>query len=344
MDYELAPISEGEWSVLHNSYVVVEVSLPNGEVPNHYEFKLVVNTSATGFQVSGNGVCDWTYPPPASVNQSHWFDTRYPPSKVSESIKLARCGLGLGTGNTSMQVEGRNTQTGAVFVVATTADIPQGWHRHDHQVIYRIASQLLDPNDRPTGVPLTYTPMIQVDVERIINDAADIWSGRHSTYQLWIGETPPMTFDGIASLAGAQGSPRSGNPPIVAPPADVLIKGYWSTEDKCSDTIACTGAAGTYPHIGQEQVLWIEFPPQFPEDLAAGRIPLWTDNPYDEILNYDDYRYLRGTMMHELGHAGGLGHASGSVDSIMSGQTTWLKPQPYDENGMRNIYESHTPN
>ena len=55
------------------------------------------------------------------------------------------------------------------------------------------------------------------------------------------------------------------------------------------------------------------------------------------------YYYLPQVIKHEFGHTAGLGHTHGSdVMGTVNPRNPIEAPTPYDVNGMRNNYESHT--
>ena len=193
---------------------------------------------------------------------------------------------------------------------------------------YKVTNPLLGA--RPPGAQHLNRPMPQTEAEIGINRAADIWSGRPDIYPIWRGQTPPVTFDKVSS------------------DPDVIIGGYWNPwtksdptiVDQCGRSIACTYGSGAYPELSKGQQLWIEFPPKFPGDSVPKR---WT-NDIRELTNFfDEVYYLPVTMLHELGHTAGLGHAPDSSYSIMSSPHGWSVPRDYDLKALKAIYGDHTP-
>ena len=121
----------------------------------------------------------------------------------------------------------------------------------------------------------------------------------------------------------------------------------------CRHSVACTGPAGTYPHIGQNQNLWIEFPPQFPKDVKRGGFRTWHDVIGKVRSNPALYIYLPHVLMHEFGHTAGLGHLLWLSLGLMAGYDDsndrkakiqlWDRPGPHDLKGMEYLYDGHNP-
>ena len=72
---------------------------------------------------------------------------------------------------------------------------------------------------------------------------------------------------------------------------------------------------------------------------------LWTNDAGEAIEFPGTYYYLPQVIMHELGHAAGLGHPDIPSGNYLMGKIYTGKPVPvptnYDLNGIRNIYENH---
>ena len=120
----------------------------------------------------------------------------------------------------------------------------------------------------------------------------------------------------------------------------VLCNGSEATGTLAAPTktiIACVYGGGTYPELG-DQKFWIEYPPQFPGDAKE-----WTNDPDEARRQPDDFYYLPQVIMHEFGHTAGLGHTpGGNVMGAIDSRNPIEAPTPYDVDGMRNNYESHT--
>ena len=253
MEYNGGPIEGKYWDVLHHSKVTVEVT-SNGLPPPHtYQFRLVVNTDDTGFQVDRLGLCEWATPTADRVKWTDWFSAPEPVAPPNELVEpgavlqpmLARCGRG--TGNVGMKVEGRDGPGGIIFTVMTTGNIPEAVHQADHKVSYNIADPFLD--SPVSSLFPGYTLPGQAEFEKMANDAADIWSGRDKEHPIWQGQSAPVTFD----LDDA-------NP-------EVTIEGFWNNGKEvgkfCDRSVAC-GTLKYVPssrHYAKGMVVRIEFPP-----------------------------------------------------------------------------------
>jgi len=140
----------------------------------------------------------------------------------------------------------------------------------------------------------------------------------------------------------------------------VIIKGYWDTvpdgvrargKTECPTSVACTKGtdASKYPVLSQNQELYIEEPPHWPNKEHR---ETWTLNFIQAMQRSDEFEYLPWILFHEFGHVLGLSDTPGSTNSIMGGQVRDLYPpcsgeatskglcgiSDYDRNGIRAIY------
>ncbi len=336
VEYERNSILDGEWGVLHHSDVTLHVYWTGHDdtlIPASYEFRLTVYPLATGFQVAPDGGCDWTNPPPDGVSETGWFGLPStlpgPPVATKDMIKpikLARCGLGK-TKNQGFRLERKDGPNGKAVEVMTTGDmttvrIEQAWHRPAPQVTYWVkgtveraggggisingiqegATEGMFPSCNPPPHLTCVDPNAELLNPKNYSKAAGAWNNV---------EDSKLSITRAASNAGS----------------GVIIQGYRSPnppsgdDGKCGFSIACTWAAGTYPHIGVGQLFWIEDPPHWGNKSPK----IWTTDFQDNKDDPDIYEYLPSVLMHEFGHTFGLGHSARS-ETIMAGKVRELEP------------------
>ncbi len=136
--------------------------------------------------------------------------------------------------------------------------------------------------------------------------------------------------------------------------ADVIIQGFWDTQvgkgtgHHCGESVACIQEGNTYPHLASGRVMYIEDPPHWGGDDDAR---IWTNDFREWHRDTNKYAYLPKTLMHEFGHALGLGHSPRG--DVMSGgvQECGTPPQSVsafcglstnDKNALKEIYRGHT--
>ena len=138
-------------------------------------------------------------------------------------------------------------------------------------------------------------------------------------------------WDGATATVNFESSSSTG--------ADVVVMGYAASANKCpTGAVACISGVhpSHYPHLPKRK-LYVGFP------AIKGKI--WT-NDYSKATGKDKelYYYMPLVLMHEMGHAGGLGHLPFRVGvmSLYDYNGVFSAPTPIDERGMREALESHS--
>lgn len=237
----------------------------------NYDFRILTRPASTGISfVNTNGSCD-------SANKrgnSIWINGS---SYSDKDYYWVRCTLG-SVNSLGIKVEGRpkgDTDTDKIFEVSIIS-IPQAWHSHEEFIAY---SEFLEPTrGRPSWVAADYDFLEdQIDV------AAAALNGDSERTGVRFGSA--NTFDVIYRGVWY---PSCGSEPAQ------IAGGCWNL----------TSAASTNPpHIGKGSRIDIVHPPT---DLAGGLS--WTDKVELAAMPHSDFLYLPQVIMHELGHAVGVGH------------------------------------
>ena len=302
----LRPLSESTWGVLGYAVVLPEAGFIRTD---GHQLRLRLPAS-TGFQFGR--ACRWPAAPPTATTmlESPWVASH-------RGLYLVRCSLGSGA-SVSFEVEVRRGTGGTPGPLDTGATtIPRSHHRNDHQVLYFITGTLANGNIDggqmfPTNASMT--------PHRTLTDPLNYQNAAKAWQHVPMGG---VTLDRLLS----------GSSP------DVVISGYWDPgagkDDRCGGSVACTFAAGTYPHIGNGQVFLIEDRPRWP----GGKQEEWTTNLSDAIDKSDEYEHLPRVLMHEFGHTLGLGH-SANADAIM-GRAERVDLSNTDAQGLRYTYGHH---
>ena len=104
--------------------------------------------------------------------------------------------------------------------------------------------------------------------------------------------------------------------------ADIVIEGYWDNappngnDRVCGQSIACMYLSGPYPHLELGRRLLIEDPPHWGHE---SKHRTWVVNFEDAEEDPGSNQYLPAVLVHEFGHAIGLGLSNDPSD-IMNGR------------------------
>ena len=319
--------------VLESRSFYLDWTVPATFRPSHFSFKVVVPAN-TGFELkrygqAGRSRCDW---PSSSPTES---TTGYLSLGESRSkFNLLRCSRGTGTADVYV-LQSDSGPIPPSFVIVNQWRIDAAVHEHDHVVKYRVDDTLLP--ERPANYFQSYDPIVRREFSSAVDKAAEIWnSGQTGQNQT----TMPIRFEKVESGSA-----------VVA---DVVLKGFWALEtaggERCGSTSPPGCFRGSTPedqveHYGTNQSILVRFPASGGANAHDTPIVIWTtDPPSRGRLPDKTRRNIIDLLMHELGHAGGLGHPSLALGqkSIMAyGFKVNTEPQQYDRNGMTPLYQEH---
>lgn len=341
--------SHPEWGVLDHKYVQVSIAMTvDGDIPSGYKFRLVLNTSETGFQIDSNGQCDWRFRLPNDAKMTDWFMVAGPDTstqRLVKSFRLARCGLG-DAGNSGFRVEGSDS-SGNEFLIINSGRIEQAWHRSSNSVTYFVQGSRVNNG------------------KYIINGGTSL-DGSGTEVPGLFPASPLSPNPALLEHQNYMGAVKVWNnllkgrlsldPAASKTNAGIVIRGYWDThpangkDSKCGESIACTHGAGTYPVIGNGQPFWVEAPPRWGDSRKYDpnksdsenrknqpKEKTWTDDWLKYTADRDNYQFLPKVLAHEFGHTIGLQHTDVS-GNIMSHGTSQVILGSHDRHGAEAIY------
>ena len=314
------------WGVLEFGDIEVRVFPAAGRTddPLNYELFLDLNSANTGLYLNFSGTC--ASPGNTTID---WFSLD--PNR-RKPLKLIRCFMG-NHSNSGMTLKARlaNVQNAQEFSLGTTGAVGHPWHRNTIPVSYIRELDTLS-GSRPDYITGTYP--YEIDARLTMTEA----------------EIPKAAAKWDFQIPGSDAFVHHALAPNT--PLGLTFKAVWHSttqENPCAiEHLACTQVnSEIYPHLGK-QTIWIKYPPagQYPADGPEDKreITEWTTSAAEAKAseNLFTHYYIPKTVMHEMGHAFGLGH---SVGGHIMGLHVWGEviddATTNDGYGIREMTRSH---
>lgn len=324
------------WAVFDSGEFDLRVTPQGGAVIGDYLFRLVFNTGQTGIHEDRRGgKC------PAHPSA---YATTWAPLTATTRVQLIRCEVGLDV-NGGVDLQVKRGSTGSVVTIHATPELRQAIHQGDKYVPYAVlpgfegsVPSYLRSDDDDDFTLDSYRREGNALVERNTRVSANRWN----------------RASGIARLFAE----------VTSANAEVEVKHFWHSglrqDHRCDyawDAMACLkpkleelpnvpGRDSNQDHIESAQ-LWIRWPPF---GIRNGEISVWTTD-YAKATHNDtreQYIYLPTVVLHELGHALGLGHLPNDPreESVMRERYSFTSDPPkdftsHDLHGLEKIVGNH---
>ena len=306
VDGKFIDLSEYQWKVLDTVTVLLTVTGPTGFNPKGYGFQASF-PKGTGLQnaVTDDSDCNW------SEFSSHPDSRIYKTASISNhrTWSIVRCGLG---DRTSKLIVTATAPGGASVPTNIDITIDESWHQKTKTINHRICQKKNEPTTRPN-----YAHALGLAIDG------------------WKTASAGVKFDKI-DPARCDETLKGENPVTLhtASPESIRRECSINYGDPNSVLGCLTPTDGTeseFPHLGPQTIYTRS-------NLDALKLH-WTSTK--ELMKRDSYRYLPGHLMHELGHAAGLGHSAQLKTGVMGQGSREIELDANDISAMEAIYDGH---
>ena len=306
----------------------------------------IENPTGTGLQImsSHDGSCDWAASMAGHSARDAGAANLVPdPNQIPGSgIFLARCGMG--NGKTKLKIK-LQAKVGKVKYDLNDYEVvvKEALHQADHTVKYVLGTLPMTATPTPVttatpGPVAAPTP----DFPAAVATAAAAWDG------LSANTTARFCEGGSCGSYNADGNILKID--VVTPqPTPTAIATTSPSITPCGhNAMACVESAQfvRQTHL-QNQTMFIPHPLHFSTKHKESTVTYeefnWTDQ-LDLAKANEDYIYLPGALLHEFGHASGLGHSRRQGHATHPVNPGWNGLTKLDEKAMRWLYKDHSPN
>ncbi len=296
----------------------------------------ILAPSTTGIQAKSHDqhMCLWRISPVA-YTQTPW-------QASTDAFYIERCGLG--DGSSKLEIMARAFDSGGVARdLGTYASVvmPQASHQADNVVMYRIGDLPPTATPTPTSVHVPIDPYPTPDFPAAIATAASEWNSAA------LGVSFCGDDDGACRVSNTDG--RRITIDVVTPiPTPAAPSTPTPRIDGCGGlgALACVTDDRELgdSHIGNQTMIVINpvhiYVENFPGvyELVEAQ---WTED--QSLAQQANYYYRPETLLHEFGHAAGLGHGYLPDDVMYQKNTAQPGLTDNDKRAMEANYAGHSP-